>query len=66
MAKAEFEHVDEETWSATCTDGNCGFTSTGWPTKARAERRMRLHATEHETGEPMSELHEFLAEEEGA
>lgn len=38
----------------TCPD--CGFTSTGWPTKKAAAERGKQHQTEHETGEPAPEL----------
>lgn len=34
----------------------CGFTSTGWPSKAGVKRRAAEHVTEHRTGEPMPEL----------
>jgi hypothetical protein len=38
----------------TCKD--CGFTSTGWPTKKAATERGDQHQTEHETGDSMPEL----------
>lgn len=41
----------------TCPD--CGFTSTGWPTKKAADARGKQHANEHETGELMDDLHTF-------
>lgn len=38
----------------------CGFASEQHPTKSSAERRGREHETEHETGEPMRPIGEFL------
>jgi hypothetical protein len=40
----------------------CGFTSTGWPTKADRDARAKQHAAEHETGKPMPELADFTRE----
>lgn len=37
----------------------CGFTSSGWPTKTARDQRGRQHKAEHESGEPMPELAEF-------
>lgn len=39
-----------------CED--CGFVSSGWPTKKAASERGEQHAAEHESGEPMPELAE--------
>ncbi len=44
-------------WEGACS---CrGFTTTGWPTKARAEARVGQHLEEHATGEPADELATF-------
>ena len=37
----------------------CGFVSTGWPTKTVRDARKREHKDEHATGEPMSEIVDF-------
>lgn len=50
-----------DTYEGRCS---CGFDTAGWPTKADAEDRIALHAQEHETGEPMSELRDFEIEQE--
>ncbi|MCA1569299.1 MAG: hypothetical protein LC798_03045 [Chloroflexi bacterium] len=50
-----------EGWAFRCSPP-CGFVSSGWATKKAATERARQHAAEHETGEPMSELREFIAE----
>lgn len=38
----------------------CGFTSTGWPSKAAAKKRGAEHEAEHATGEAMPELVDHL------
>jgi len=38
------------------------FESTGWKTKKLRDARAAQHMEEHETGEPMQELHEFRIE----
>lgn len=43
-----------------CPVRRCGFKSTGWATEELATLRGRQHQHEHETGEPMPELSEFL------
>ncbi len=43
-----------------CPD--CGWTSTGWPTKKQRDERGRQHRDEHATAEPMPELVDFLKE----
>jgi hypothetical protein len=40
----------------------CGFTSTGWPTKADRDARAKQHKAEHESGQPMPELADFTRE----
>jgi hypothetical protein len=50
---------DQETYDAECA---CGFTSSGWALKKHATERIDAHRAEHETGEVMSELHDFRAE----
>jgi hypothetical protein len=40
----------------------CGFTSTGWPTKADRDARAAQHKAEHESGQPMPELADFTRE----
>lgn len=42
----------------------CGFVSKGWPTEADAQKRQDEHEAEHATGEPMSELADFVADNE--
>lgn len=41
----------------TCPD--CGFASTGWPSRAVATARGQQHTDEHLTREPMPELDDF-------
>jgi hypothetical protein len=56
------------TYDVVCEDVNersgdpCGFTSTGWPTKADRDARAAQHKAEHETGDPMPELADFTRE----
>jgi hypothetical protein len=40
----------------------CDFVSAGHPTKKARDARGQQHLTEHETGEPMPELVDFLKE----
>jgi hypothetical protein len=44
-----------------CDD--CGFTSSGWPTKVSRDARATEHAAEHETNEAAPELAESAATE---
>jgi hypothetical protein len=39
--------------------GSCGFESTGWKSESLRDARGEEHLEEHETGEPMREIHEF-------
>lgn len=40
-------------------DDTPGFSSVGWADRKHAVDRGKTHIHEHETGEPMPELHEF-------
>lgn len=49
-----------KTFDFECSE--CPFASTGWATKELRDLRKKQHLDEHETGEPMQELHEFRVE----
>lgn len=42
-----------------CEVPGCGFQSTDWPTPELRDTRAAQHLDEHETEEPMQELHDF-------
>lgn len=42
--------------------GNPPWSSTGWTQKKNAASRLAEHTAEHESGEPMRELHDFREE----
>lgn len=46
------------------TARSCGWTTSGWSTRSQADARLAQHLEEHETGEPMPELIEFLGTNE--
>ena len=50
---------NDDVYDAQCA---CGFSSTGWALKKYADARIAEHTAEHESGEPMRELHDFRAE----
>ncbi len=52
----ELEQVDDA-WTYTCRA--CGFRSSGWASKRRAEERRRQHLEEHTHRAPMPELREL-------
>lgn len=52
------QDVADETHGFVC---DCGFASTNWPTKKAAQERAQQHKNEHETGELMPDVNEFLA-----
>jgi hypothetical protein len=41
---------DDGSFRGLCT---CGFTTSGWPSHDVAEKRIRQHGQEHQTGVPM-------------
>lgn len=45
-----------------CKEKDCGFESRGHETKKLADARGKEHMQEHESGEPMRELAEFMKE----
>jgi hypothetical protein len=58
---------DNGLWDALCPgeeagDPACEFTSAGWGTRDQARDRLREHREEHESGEPMRELADFMEE----
>lgn len=47
-------------WDYECPA--CEFVSTGWATKKLAAERGEQHEAEHETGEPMQEMVDFMTD----
>lgn len=45
-----------------CEVPDCGFQSSGWDTEKLRDRRAAQHLEEHDTQEPMQELHDFRVE----
>lgn len=52
----ELEHVDDA-WTYTCAV--CGFRSSGWASKRKADERRRQHLAEHTHRAVMPELAEL-------
>lgn len=57
-----------QVWDFRCPyPFGCGqdepFSSVGWATRDLAAKRARQHIDEHETGEPMQELHAFRVDQ---
>lgn len=52
---------DTSTYDGECA--LCGFQSIGWERKKDASERMDAHLAEHETGEPMPDMAEWLGYE---
>jgi len=43
-------------WDFECPVTRCGFTSSGWESKKKAQERGKMHQEEHDSQEPMQEL----------
>jgi len=56
------EKEEEEKYTFSCEEPNCGFQSFDWSTKKLANIRGAEHKAEHKSGEPMRELVDYVNE----